>query len=122
MTTLPLLPLPSFCLLARSERDSLEKHLSGLQQEVDSQRAELEVQRGLSLELQRQRDLLRQQREDLERQLARQRTEAQRGYNTSMENDRYTTHIPSPVIVFKLRLFRKQISNICHSLAGNAPR
>uniref|UniRef100_A0A3B4GVC1 Ciliary rootlet coiled-coil, rootletin family member 2 n=1 Tax=Pundamilia nyererei TaxID=303518 RepID=A0A3B4GVC1_9CICH len=61
-----------------SEKSSLEKLLSGLQQEVDSQRAEMEVLRSSSLELQRQRDLLRQQREDLEMQLARQNTEAQR--------------------------------------------
>ncbi|KAM3850238.1 uncharacterized protein crocc2 [Diretmus argenteus] len=65
--------------LISSEKGSLEKLLSGLRQEVDSQCAELEVLRASSLELQRQRDLLRQQREDLERQLARQRTEAQRG-------------------------------------------
>lgn len=69
--------------MSHSEKGSLEKLLSGLQQEVDSQRAELEVLRGSSLELQRQRDLLRQQREDLEMQLARQRTEAQRGYSMS---------------------------------------
>lgn len=66
-----------------SEKGSLEKLLSGLQQEADSQHAELEVLRGSSLEIQRQRDLLRQQREDLEIQLTRQRTEAQRGYSTS---------------------------------------
>lgn len=69
--------------MSHSEKGSLEKLQSGLQQEVDSQRAELEVLRGSSLELQRQRDLLRQQREDLETQLARQRTEAQRGYSMS---------------------------------------
>lgn len=69
--------------MSHSEKARLEKLLSGLQQEVDSQRAELEALRGSSLELQRQRDLLRQQREDLEMQLARQRTEAQRGYSMS---------------------------------------
>lgn len=31
------------------------------------------------------------------------------------KNDRCTTHIPSPLIVFKLSLFRVQISNTCHS-------
>jgi len=61
----------------------MEKHLSELWQEADSRRAELEALRGSLLELQRQRDLLRQQREDLEMQLARQRTEAQRGYRPS---------------------------------------
>ncbi|XP_034438966.1 rootletin isoform X1 [Hippoglossus hippoglossus] len=70
--------------LISSEKASLEKLLAGLQQEVDSQRAELEALRGMSLELQRQRDSLRQQREDLEMQLTRQRTEAQRG-NRSLE-------------------------------------
>lgn len=69
--------------MSHSEKGSLEKLQAGLQQEVDSQRAELEVLRGSSLELQRQRDLLRQQREDQEMQLARQRTEAQRGYSMS---------------------------------------
>lgn len=69
--------------MSHSEKDSLEKLLSGLQQEVDSQHAELEALRASALELQRQRDLLRQQREDLETQLARQRTEAQRGYSKS---------------------------------------
>lgn len=87
-TDLNMLPLFLFLclsvtLVSHSEKGSLEKLLSGLQQEVDSQRAELEVLRGSSLELQRQRDLLRQQREDLEMQLARQRTEAQRGYRMS---------------------------------------
>lgn len=70
--------------MSLSEKGSLEKLLSGLQQEVDSQRAELEALRGASLELQRQRDFLRQQREDLETQLTRQRTEAQRGYSTTV--------------------------------------
>ncbi|XP_034091518.1 rootletin isoform X3 [Gymnodraco acuticeps] len=65
--------------LLSSEKLSLENLLSGLQQEVDSQHATLEVLRGSTLELQRQHDLLRQQREDLEMQLACQRTEAQRG-------------------------------------------
>ncbi|KAK1896509.1 Rootletin [Dissostichus eleginoides] len=65
--------------LLSSEKRSLENLLSGLQQEVDSQHATLEVLRGSTLEHQRQHDLLRQQREDLEMQLARQRTEAQRG-------------------------------------------
>ncbi|XP_063747285.1 rootletin [Eleginops maclovinus] len=65
--------------LLSSEKCSLEKLLSGLQQEVDSQHAELEVLRGSMLELQRQQDLLRQQREDLGMQLACKRTEAQRG-------------------------------------------
>ncbi|KAI4829341.1 hypothetical protein KUCAC02_023387 [Chaenocephalus aceratus] len=65
--------------LLSSEKRSLESLLSGLQQEVDSQHATLEVLRGSTLELQRQHDLLRQQREDVERQLACQRTEAQRG-------------------------------------------
>ena len=74
------LPLTS---VSHSEKARLEKLLSGLQQEVDSQCAELEALRGSSQELQRQRDLLRQQREDLEMQLARQRTEAQRGYSMS---------------------------------------
>ena len=50
-----------------------------MQQEVDYQRAELELLRGSSQELKRQRDFLMQQREDLEMQLARHRTEAQRG-------------------------------------------
>lgn len=82
--------------VSHSEKDSLEKLLSGLQQEVDSQRTELEALRGSSLELQRQRDLLRQQREDLEMQLARQRTEAQRGY--SKERGRMTvTQYTHPV-------------------------
>lgn len=76
-----LCPRPLSVSMSHSEKGSLEKLLSGLQQEVDSQRAELEVLRGSSLELQRQRDLLRQQREDLEMQLARQRAEAQRGYS-----------------------------------------
>lgn len=58
----------------------MEKRLLSLQQQADSQHAELEALRGSTLELQRQRDLLRQHREDLEKQLARQRTEAQRGY------------------------------------------
>lgn len=106
---------------SHSEKSSLEKLLSGLQQEVDSQRAEMEVLRSSSLELQRQRDLLRQQREDLEMQLARQNTEAQRGYSKITENDHYTKHILTGVIVFKPRLFRVQISNTCHSPAGNAP-
>ncbi|TNN74186.1 Rootletin [Liparis tanakae] len=65
--------------LMSSEKGSAEKLLSELRQEADSRRAELEALRGSLLELQRQRDLLRQQREDLEMQLARQRTEAQRG-------------------------------------------
>lgn len=77
--------LPLSASVSLSEKSSLEKLLSGLQQEVDSQRAELESLRGSSLELQRQRDFLRQQREDLEMQLARQRTEAQRGYSLSMK-------------------------------------
>lgn len=64
----------------------METLLSGLQQEVNSQRAELEALRCSSLDLQRQRDLLRQQREDLEMQLARQRTEAQRGYRKPLHN------------------------------------
>lgn len=114
--------LPFSTSTSRSKKGSLEKLLSGLQQEVDSQHAELEVLRGSSLEVQRQRDLLRQQREDLETQLARQRTEALRGYSMSTQNDRYITHILSPVIVFKLCLFRVQISNTCHSPAGKAPR
>lgn len=88
---------------------------------MDSQRAEMEVLRSSSLELQRQRDLLRQQREDLEMQLARQHTEAQRGYSKITENDHYTKHILTGVIVFMPRLFRVQISNTCHSAAGNAP-
>lgn len=77
--------LPLSTSMPHSEKSSLENLLSGLQQEVDSQHAELEVLRGSSLELQRQRDLLRQQREDLEMQLARQRTEVQRGYSISTE-------------------------------------
>lgn len=71
----------------------MEKRLLSLQQQADSQHAELEALRGSTLELQRQRDLLRQQREDLETQLARQRTEAQRGYGRGVgEDGRYTTH------------------------------
>lgn len=71
----------------------MEKRLLSLQQQADSQHAELEALHGSTLELQRQRDLLRQQREDLETQLARQRTEAQRGYGRGVEEDgRYTTH------------------------------
>ncbi|XP_034736357.1 rootletin [Etheostoma cragini] len=65
--------------LISSEKGSLEKLLSGLQQKADSQHAKLEVLRDSSLEIQRERDLLRQQREDLEIQLTRQLTEAQRG-------------------------------------------
>lgn len=76
-------PLSTF--MSHSEKSSMEKLLLGLQQEVDSQHAELEVLRGSSLELQRERDLLRRQREDLEMQLARQRTEVQRGYSISTE-------------------------------------
>lgn len=64
--------------------------------EADSQRAELEALRGSSLELQRQRDLLRQQRDDLETQLARQRTEAQRGYGES-EGGMSVTQYAHPV-------------------------
>ena len=81
--------------MSLSEKASLEELLSGLQQEVDSQRAELEVLRGSSLELRRQRDLLRQQREDLETQLARQRTEAQRGYGGRMTVTQHTPRHPS---------------------------
>lgn len=95
-------PLPPSASMFHSEKDSLEKLLSGLQQEVDSQHAELEALRASLLELQRQRDLLRQQREDLETQLARQRTEAQRGYSKSEgEWPLHNTHIPSPLIVLE---------------------
>ncbi|XP_028817168.1 rootletin isoform X3 [Denticeps clupeoides] len=62
-----------------SEKVRLEKQASALQEQLDSQHAELEVARVAGLDVQRQRDLLRQQREDLERQLTRQRSEAERG-------------------------------------------
>lgn len=84
-----------------SEKSSLEKLLSGRQQEVDSQRAELDSLRASSQELQRQRDLLRQQREDLEMQLTRQRTEAQRRYKRSTEKWTNTSSL--------LRLFSNSV-------------
>lgn len=80
--------------ISLSEKDSQEKLVSGLQQEVDSQRAELEALQGSSLELQRTQDFLMQQREDLEMQLTRQQTEAQRGYTRSWKNDRYAHPVP----------------------------
>ncbi|KAK3557445.1 hypothetical protein QTP70_026623 [Hemibagrus guttatus] len=65
-----------------SERDDLEKQLSTLQHQLNSDQAELERLRCSSVDNQRQRELLRQQREDLERQLARERSEAERGQRT----------------------------------------
>ncbi|KAM8874513.1 uncharacterized protein crocc2 isoform 2-T2 [Spinachia spinachia] len=65
--------------LMSSEKGGVEKRLTRLQQEADSRCAELEALSCSSLELQKQRDLLKKHREDLEMQLARQRTEAQRG-------------------------------------------
>lgn len=38
------------------------------------------------------------------------------------ENDRYTIHTPCHPWLFSSKLFRVQISNTCHSPAGNAPR
>ncbi|AWP11438.1 putative rootletin-like [Scophthalmus maximus] len=90
--------------LISSEKGSLEKLLSGLQQEVDSQRAELEALRGASLELQRQRDFLRQQREDLETQLTRQRTEAQRGNRSQEELEGKHSHLRSELVAAKENL------------------
>ncbi|KAF6724225.1 Rootletin [Oryzias melastigma] len=71
--------------LISNQKQSLEELLPGLQQEVRSQREELEGLRRSTLDLQRQRDLLRQQREELEAQQAHQRTEAQRGENSLQE-------------------------------------
>lgn len=71
-------PVLSFC--HSSERDDLEKQLSTLQHQLNCDKAELERLRSSSVDNQRQRELLRQQREDLERQLARERSEAERGY------------------------------------------
>lgn len=115
-------PLPPCASMSHSEKDSLEKLLSGLQQEVDSQHAELEALRASALELQRQRDLLRQQREDLETQLARQRTEAQRGYSKSEgEWPLHNTHTFRHPWLFSSKLFRVQISNTCHSRPAMHP-
>lgn len=75
-----VLDVVSCHIVSHSEKGGTDKLLAGLRQEVDSRHAELEVLRGSSLELQRERDLLRRQREDLETQLARRRTEVQRGY------------------------------------------
>ncbi len=64
-----------------SEKGELERQLSALQQQkLECAQAEQEALRSSSLDIQRQRDLLRQQREDLERQLARERSESERGY------------------------------------------
>lgn len=112
---------PRSFFISHREKCSLEKLLSELQQEVNSQRAEMEVLQSSSLELQRQKDVLRQQKQDLEMQLARQQLEAQRGYGVITENDHYTKHILTGMIVCKPPLFRVQISNTCHSLAGSAP-
>lgn len=71
-------PVLFFC--HSSERDDLEKQLSTLQHQLNCDHAELEHLRSSSVDNQRQRELLRQQREDLERQLARERSEAERGY------------------------------------------
>ncbi|MEQ2190757.1 hypothetical protein XENOCAPTIV_008667, partial [Xenoophorus captivus] len=84
-----------------SEKGSLEKLLSGLQQEVDSQRGEQNVLRSSSLDLQRQRDLLRQQREDLEMQLSRQHTEACRGEKAFQELERRYSDLRSELITVK---------------------
>lgn len=93
MTSPPPPPLPLSASVAPSEKGGVEKRLSRLQHEADSRCAELEALRDSSLELQRQRDLLREQREDLEKQLARQRTEAQRGYRR-MAVTRHTSRHP----------------------------
>ncbi|KAL0191035.1 hypothetical protein M9458_013733, partial [Cirrhinus mrigala] len=63
-----------------SEKGELERQLSALQQQLECTQVEQEALRSSSLDVQRQRDLLRQQREDLERQLARERSESERGY------------------------------------------
>ncbi|MED6266669.1 hypothetical protein CHARACLAT_004383 [Characodon lateralis] len=84
-----------------NEKGSLEKLLSGLQQEVDSQRGEQNVLRSSSLDLQRQRDLLRQQREDLEMQLSRQHTEACRGEKAFQELERRYSDLRSELITVK---------------------
>ncbi|XP_053708808.1 rootletin isoform X2 [Synchiropus splendidus] len=68
-----------------SSPQATEADVSSMLQELDSQRADLEALRASSLVLQRQRDLLNEQREDLEMQLARQRTEAQRGTRSKEE-------------------------------------
>lgn len=75
---LSISPYLSSCLC--SERDDMEKQLSNLQHQLSCGQADLERLRSSSVDNQRQRELLRQQREDLERQLARERAEAERGY------------------------------------------
>ncbi|XP_072540199.1 uncharacterized protein crocc2 isoform X4 [Salminus brasiliensis] len=68
--------------LVTNEKGELEKHLFVAQHQLNHEHAELERLRTSSVDIQRQRDLLRQQREDLERQLARERSEAERGQRT----------------------------------------
>lgn len=58
----------------------MEKQLSALQHQLNCDQAELERLKSSSVDNHRQRELLRQQREDLERQLAREHSEAERGY------------------------------------------
>uniref|UniRef100_A0A3P8URD3 Ciliary rootlet coiled-coil, rootletin family member 2 n=1 Tax=Cynoglossus semilaevis TaxID=244447 RepID=A0A3P8URD3_CYNSE len=90
--------------LISSEKDSQEKLVSGLQQEVDSQRAELEALQGSSLELQRTQDFLMQQREDLEMQLTRQQTEAQRGKSSLEELEEKHSQLRRELVTVKENL------------------
>lgn len=64
-----------------SEKGELERQFLALKQQLECAQSEQEGLRSSSLDVQRQRDLLRQQREDLERQLARERSESERGYS-----------------------------------------
>ncbi|KAK5930141.1 hypothetical protein CgunFtcFv8_026404 [Champsocephalus gunnari] len=95
--------------LLSSEKRSLEGLLSGLQQEVDSQHATLEVLRGSTLELQRQHDLLRQQREGLEMQLACQRTEAQRGERSLEELEGRLSDVRRELVTVKEALSQRTL-------------
>nr|XP_054604928.1 rootletin [Nothobranchius furzeri] len=87
--------------LISNEKRGLEKLLSGLQQEVNSQRGELEALQSSLSDLQRERDLLRQQREDLEMQLAQQGTEAQRREKSAQQLEEKHSSLRKELITVK---------------------
>lgn len=97
----------AFLFSLPSEKGELERQLSALQQQLECAQVEQEALRSSSLDVQRQRDLLRQQREDLERQLARARSESERGYGIAKPQ---TPWLPSWPLFISLSYCLQSIS------------
>uniref|UniRef100_A0A8C9T5T2 BTB domain-containing protein n=1 Tax=Scleropages formosus TaxID=113540 RepID=A0A8C9T5T2_SCLFO len=87
-----------------SEKGDLEKLVLSLNQQIDSQRVELEALRSGDLELRRQQDLLLQQQEELRRESEHWRAEAERRESSLEQLEDKYSNLRKELLVLKENL------------------